>query len=119
MTPNFRNSSELLQHALQIQLYRKLLKQLEKDFGLANIAIDFRADIKPEGLTTMLHEKIYYLILEKFADYLNLMYVIDVPEKAFKEIKVTDVVEVAEQVAFLILKREWQKVWSKVRYSQK
>ena len=70
----------------------------------------------PEELRAILHEKIYYLIMERFADYLNLLYVVDVPEKAFKEIQVTDVVEVAEQVSFLILKRELQKVWLKERY---
>jgi len=49
-------------------------------------------------------------ILILFTVYLNLLYVIDVPEKAFKEIAITDAVDVAEQVSFLILKRELQKV---------
>ena len=68
-------------------------------------------------MKAVLLEKIYYLIMERFSEYLNLLYIVDVPEKAFKEIQVTDVVDVAEQVSFLILKREMQKVWLKTKYS--
>ncbi len=117
MPLNFPNSTELLKKATDEQLYEKLVVQLKKDFGLANIPIDFSLDVAPNDLKATLHEKIYYLILERFTDYLNLLYIVDVPEKAFKEIQVTDVVEVAEQVSFLILKREWQKVWLKAKYS--
>ncbi|WP_367279599.1 hypothetical protein [Ulvibacterium sp.] len=114
---NFPNSTELLQNAKDQGLYDKLVIQLEKDFGLANIPIDFSLDVEPADLRATLHEKVYFLILEKFVDYLNLLYIVDVPEKDFKEIQVTDAVEVAEQVSFLILKRELQKVWLKARYS--
>lgn len=117
MLPNFPDNHSLLEHAQNESLYEKLLTQLEKDFALANIDIDISVDIAPRDLKTILHEKIYRLILEKFDEYLNLLYIIDVPESAFKEIKVTDVVEVAEQVTFLILKRELQKVWLKAKYN--
>ena len=49
-------------------------------------------------------------------DYLNLLYIIDVPEKVVKAIEATDVVEISEQVTFEILKREWQKVWFRNEY---
>jgi hypothetical protein len=91
--------------------------QLGKDFVLANIPFEIAQDIVPNDLKIILHEKIYFLIMEKFSDYLNLLYIVDVPEKAIREIAVTDVVEVAEQVSFLILQRELQKVWLKTRYS--
>lgn len=117
MLPNFADSKTLFQSAQKEQLYQKLVAQLQKDFALANIDIDLFTDIEPLKLKTLLHEKIYHLILEKFTEYLNLLYVIDVPERAFKEIHMTDVVEVAEQVSFLILKRELQKVWLKAKYS--
>jgi hypothetical protein len=122
MLHEFPNSTQLLQNAKEKQLYEKLVLQLEKDFGLANVPIDFTVNGKVievgiEVLKALLHEKIYFLIMEKFSDYLNLLYVVDVPEKSFKEIRVTDVVEVAEQVSFLILKRELQKVWLKEKYS--
>lgn len=117
MLVNFPNSNELLQYAAKENLYGKLVGQLHKDFKLANVPINFSKDEEPKHLTSILHEKIYYLILERFTDYLNLLYVIDVPEKVFKQIQVTDVVDVAEQVSLLILKLEWQKVWSREKYA--
>lgn len=117
MLLDFSDSTSVLQKAESEQLYAKLLIQLKKDFALANITIDFSMTVLPNDLKTILHEKIYYLILEKFTDYLNVLYIVDVPEKVVKEIHVTDVVEVAEQVTFLVLKRELQKVWLKTKYS--
>ncbi|MGB5819533.1 MAG: hypothetical protein WBG90_08610 [Saonia sp.] len=117
MIANFPNSLELLESAHAQNLYDPLIAQLLKDFNLANVPIDFSLDVEPSDLKATLQEKIYFLILEKFTDYLNLLYVIDVPEKAFKEISALDVVEVAEQVSFLIFKREWEKVWFKAKYA--
>ena len=114
---NFSNSNELLKNARDNQLYPKLVAQLKKDFILANIHFQINSYILPDALQKALHEKIYYLIMERFSDYLNLLYIVDVPEKAFKNIDVTDVVEVAEQVSFLILKREIQKVRLKAKYT--
>tara|TARA_R110002167_G_scaffold25714_2_gene88988 strand:- start:2436 stop:2810 length:375 start_codon:yes stop_codon:yes gene_type:complete len=122
MSTEFSNSEALLLNAVDTKLYPKLVAQLEKDFGLANVPIDLKSNtplksVPPAVLKTTLHEKIYFLIMEKFTDYLNLLYMVDVPEKSFKSIAVTDVVEVAEQVSFMILKRELQKVWLRERYS--
>ncbi len=117
MVLNFANSTELIQSATKNKLYLKMVAQLEKDFGLANIPMEFSVNLEPMELKTVLHEKIYVLILEKFSDYLNLLYIVDVPEKVVKNIVATDVVEVAEQVSFLILKRELQKVWLRQKYS--
>lgn len=116
MSEEHKTSLELLQYAASIALYEKLVTQLKKDFALANITLDLPDEITPLALKTILKEKIYVLLLERFPDYLNLLYIIDVPEKAFSSIKSTNVVEVAEGVTFLILKREWQKVWLKQSY---
>lgn len=113
---NFFNSVELLQNAQENKLYLKLITQLGKDFSLANIPVQMGSGISPDDLKIVLHEKIYHLMMERFSEYLNLLYVVDVPEKAFKEIQVTDVVEVAEQVVFLVLQRELQKVRLKGQY---
>lgn len=118
MDLDFTDSISLLEKAQGEDLYDKLVAQLQKDFALANIDIDLASEaITITALKTILHEKVYYLILEKFTEYLNLLYVIDVPEKVFKDIQVTDVVEVADQVTFLVLKRELQKVRLKAKYS--
>ena len=53
--------------------------------------------------------------MERFDQYLNLMYAIDVPEREFKGINVTDAVEVATQVTFLLLRREWKKIEFRTR----
>ena len=79
--------------------------------------IDFEEDILPDNLKSLLHEKIYKLISEKFSDYLNLLYIIDVPETQVKQLDGSDTLVLSEQVAFLILKREWQKVWFRNKYS--
>lgn len=117
MVVNFVDSKSLLEFLIQENLYEKLVAQLVKDFGLANITIDFPFQVSPINLKTILHQKVYRLIMERFAEYLNLLYIIDVPEKKVKEISGTDAVEIANQVSFLILKREYQKVWFKQKYA--
>ncbi|MGO4904820.1 hypothetical protein [Flavobacterium sp. W20_MBD1_R3] len=111
-----KNTDLLLSEAESENLYLKLIEQMNKDFNLANEAIDFPLSISPEELKLELHEKIYRLIQYKFAEYLNLLYIIDVSEEEIKKLDGSDLVVLAEQVAFLILKREWQKVWFRNKY---
>ena len=110
------NSDLLLNEASQDNLYLKLIEQINKDFNLANEPIDFPMTISPEELKVELHEKIYRLIQYKFAEYLNLLYIIDVPEDQIKKLDGSDLVILSEQVSFLILKREWMKVWFRNKY---
>lgn len=105
------NTESLLEQAQAEKLYLSLIEQINKDFNLANEGIDFPLSISPDELKIQLHEKIYRMIQYKFAEYLNLLYIIDVPENEIKSLDGSDLVVLAEQVAFLILKREWQKVW--------
>lgn len=106
-----QNTDLLLSEAQKENLYAKLVEQVNKDFALANESIDFDPAIAPIDLKIGVQEKIYNLIQHKFAEYLNLLYIIDVPEKEIKALNGSDIPELAEQVAFLVLKREWQKVW--------
>jgi hypothetical protein len=110
------NTDSLLSQAEKESLYIKLLEQLNKDFNLANEAIDLSLTISADELKSELHEKIYRLIQYKFAEYLNLLYITDVSESEIKKLDGSDLVILAEQVAFLILKREWQKVWFRNNY---
>ena len=107
---------DVLEDAVKNSLYPNLVLQLKKDFVLANIDFEISDEIVPAKLFQKLKEKVYYLIMEKFGEYLNLLYVVDVPERLFKQIQLTDVVEVADQVSGLILKREFQKVFLKKKY---
>lgn len=110
------SAEHLLSEAESENLYLKLIEQINKDFNLANEGIDFPMSTSPEGLKVQLHEKIYRMIQYKFAEYLNLLYIIDVPEDQIKKLDGSDLVALAEQVCFLILKREWQKVWFRNRF---
>lgn len=106
---------DLLQKASDADLYPKLIQQLNKDFLLANINLEFDDDVLPSSLKLILHEALYKLIQEKFMDYLNLLYIIDVSEEKIKQLDGSDTLQLSEQVTFLILKREWQKVWFRNR----
>lgn len=108
-------TDDLLSQAEKENLYYKLIEQINKDFNLANEAIDFPQSTSPQELKVQLHEKIYRMIQYKFAEYLNLLYIIDVPEETIKQLDGSDLVELSEQVSFLILKREWMKVWFRNR----
>jgi hypothetical protein len=110
------NTDNLLSEAEKQNLYSELIEQINKDFNFANEAVDFPQSTTPQELKVQLHEKIYRLIQYKFAEYLNLLYIIDVPEETVKQLDGSDLVELSEQVSFLILKREWMKVWFRNHY---
>lgn len=106
----------LLAEAKKEDLYLKLLEQVNKDFNLANEPVDFPKSTSPSDLKIQLYEKIYRLIQFRFAEYLNLLYIIDVSEDQIKKLDGSDINELSQQVTFLILKREWQKVWFRNRH---
>ncbi|GGD33952.1 MULTISPECIES: hypothetical protein [Flavobacterium] len=111
MYPIPTSTDHLLSEAEKENLYLKLIEQLNKDFNFANEPVDFPLSTSPNELKIQLHEKVYRLIQYKFAEYLNLLYIIDVSEEEVKKLNGDDISELAGDVAFLILKREWQKVW--------
>ena len=110
------NTDSLLSEAEKQNLYSKLIEQINKDFNFANEAVDFPQSTTPQELKLQLHEKIYRLIQYKYAELLNLLYIIDVPEENIKQLDGSDNVELSEQIAFLVLKREWMKVWFRNHY---
>src|SRR5690554_4291038 len=110
-----QNTDLLLSKAQKESLYVKLIEQLEKDFTLANQLIELNVEMSPFKLKMVLHNKIYELIQYRFSDYLSLLYIVDVPEQQIKALTEVDLVELSEQISFLILKREWQKVWFRNR----
>ena len=110
------STDELLSNAQKENLYPKLIDQINKDFNLANEGIDFPQSTTPQELKVQLHEKVYRLIQLKYTELLNLLYIIDVPEDTIKQLDGSDTVELSEQIAFLILKREWMKVWFRNYY---
>ena len=108
---NLTTFDDLVAEANQLNLYNKLIKQLNKDLLFANIDLEFNEAILPTSLKLILHETLFKLIEEKFMAYLNLLYIVDVSEDKVKQLDGSDVMQLSEDVTFLILKREWQKVF--------
>jgi len=106
----------LIDSAEGLGLYENLIRQLNKDLRFANIDLEFNVATLPISLKLILKETIHELIHHRFDDYLNLLYRIDVPENEVKQISGRDAQVLTEKVTFLILKREWQKVWYRHRY---
>jgi len=116
MLLSYQNTSEVLQAATQRDLYKNLIVQINKDLKYANLDCEFEYTITPQALANELCELIFNCINNKFADYLNLLYIVDVPEHQIKALDGSDLVKLTQNVVFLILKREYQKVWYKTRY---
>ncbi|HEX9981335.1 MAG TPA: hypothetical protein VGB50_12300 [Flavobacterium sp.] len=111
-----KNTDLLLSEAESENLYQQLLEQINKDFNLANEPVDFPKSTKPEEMKVQLHEKVYRLIQFRFAEYLNLLYIVDVAEDQVKKLDGSDLIALSEEVSFLILRREWQKVWFRNKF---
>jgi len=106
----------LIDSAERLDLYKNLVRQLNKDLRSANIDLEFNMEILPTSLKLLLQEAIHDLVHDRFDSYLNLLYIIDVPENEVRQIDSNDTPALIEQVTFLILRREWQKVWYKNRH---
>jgi hypothetical protein len=114
METNFNNAYDLLIQARESGKWNLLCSQLQKDYERANIPFPLQG-FRPEEsdfeeIFQRLRESLYVLLMERFDQYLNLMYAADIPEREFKAVQVTDAVEVASQVTFILLKREWKKI---------
>ena len=107
----------LISKTEELNLYAKLVKQLNKDFLLANIDLDFDLDILPSSLKYIVHDIVFRLIQGNFAEYLNLLYIVDVSEEKVRQLDGSDTLKLSEQVTFLIVQRAWQKVWYRSQYS--
>ncbi|MDN3491948.1 hypothetical protein [Winogradskyella bathintestinalis] len=111
------NFEDLITEAEGLELYKKLITQLNKDLLYANIDLEFDVETLPTSLKLILQENILHLINTKFSTYLNLLYIVDVSEAKIKEVDGEDALAMSENVTFFILQRIWQKVWYKAKYS--
>jgi hypothetical protein len=106
----------VIDEAQKLQLYEQLIIQLNKDLVSANTELQFPTNTNPDNLTSGLANFLTELIQHRFSDYLNLLYVVDVSEREAKQITSTNLEDVTLKITFLILKREWKKVWYKNKY---
>ena len=74
---------------------------------MTTIKEEFLLKTPPQLLIDQLQKSIKELIKRNYLEYLNLMYRIDVSENKLKNIDISNV----NQIVYLILKREWQKVY--------
>jgi len=112
-----QNFEALVAQANGMQLYHKLITQLNKDLQYANVDLEFDKETLPTSLKLILQEELYNTIQNKFSEYLNLLYIIDVSEAKVRALDGNDVVKLSEDITFLILQREWQKVWYRAKFS--
>ena len=104
-------TEDIITQSKDLSLYKKLIIQLKRDFLRAAVPINVEEDCEPQTLKLKLHKTIVKLIQEQFSEYLNLLYIIDVSEEKIKQVKGNSIIEIAEHISYLILLREWQKVW--------
>ncbi|TCK65047.1 hypothetical protein DFQ05_2259 [Winogradskyella wandonensis] len=107
----------LVEEANGLKLYKKLITQLNKDLHYANVDLQFSDEVLPTSLKFLLQDTVFYLLQNKFTEYLNLLYIVDVSEVKVRALDNEDITTLSEQITFLILQREWQKVWYKAKFS--
>ena len=108
-------SLRLLSEIKGVDLYLKLITQLNKDFQLAGIEESFCLDQTPSELIAQLQKIVLKLINNDFDNYLNLLYRVDISEIEIKKLNGSNIEKMTEQIVYLLLKREWQKVWFKAK----
>jgi len=106
-------SLSLLSEIEEVCLYAKLIEQLNKDFNLAGIEESIQSHCSPKELILQLQKIVLRLINNDFDSYLNLLYRIDISENEIKKLDGSTIEKMSGQVVYLLLKREWQKVWFK------
>ena len=105
--------NHLLQDIQKEELLEKLIVQINKDMAMSGIEFDLKEQSSPKEIISGLQGLIHDLIKFDFNTYLNLLYRIDVSEKQIRELQETDLSNLSCQVTFVILRKEWQKVWFK------
>jgi hypothetical protein len=74
------HTNQLLDNAINVNLYDDLLKQINKDLMLANIKMAISLDCSPKELIVALDNLVEHLINNDFDSFLNFLYRIDLPE---------------------------------------
>ncbi len=92
-------------------IYPQLVLQIQKDVERAGIDHIIDADIQPKVLVAELQTLLLSTLQVNFNQYVNLLYAVDVPENELRQFTSENIEDIATYASFLILKREWKKVW--------
>ena len=98
----------------------KTQQQIAKDFAVIqqHFPENFETEVySKEQIESFLKEKISYLIQHSEAQFGQLLYTIDIPEKQFRSL--TSSPDFVSKTAEVILRREAYKVFLRIKFSQK
>ena len=107
----------LLESISEKHLYADLITQMNKDFMLSGVKVEFDLNSSPEELVQTLRNKIHHLIVNDFNDFLNLLYVVDISEFEIKKLDTENAGKLVDELTVLLLKRLWKKVWYRNKLS--
>tara|TARA_B110001454_G_C12672745_1_gene414460 strand:+ start:994 stop:1350 length:357 start_codon:yes stop_codon:yes gene_type:complete len=111
------HTNQLLDNAINVNMYDDLLKQINKDLMLANLKMAISLDCSPKVLIVELNNLVEHLINNEFDSFLNFLYRIDLSEDKIIHLSKNNQEIYIGSISFLILKREWKKVWFRRTYS--
>lgn len=117
MIPTSNDSDSLVVLISQKGLFQDLLEQIRKDFELSGLSISIENEMKASELPKLLYSRIHQLILHNFNGYLQLLYRVDVPESSLQINNIVNTEDFAKKATLLLLKREWEKVYYRNRFS--
>lgn len=103
--------NKLFAQAKKADLYPQLVTQLQKDLLRAGVDHKIDPNIQSKDLISELTDLLYNILQHAFNDYLNLLYAVDVSEAEIRNFESEKTEDIASYTSYLILKREWKKVW--------
>ncbi len=101
----------LIQEISQSDLYPQLIQQLQKDLNRAGIDYEIRIKATPKELFLEIKQLLLEKLNSAFNDFLNLLYAVDVSERDIKNCNSEESIVIVQYATYLILKREWQKIY--------
>ncbi len=108
-------SIEYLQEVENKELLIKLILQIKKDAQMVGVDFEIKEESSPFELVNYLQIFLSNLIQNNFNAYANLLYRVDIPEKELLDLQDLEISILVKNIAILLLKKEWQKVWFKSR----
>lgn len=108
-------SIEYLQEVENKELLIKLILQIKKDAQMVGVDFEINKESSPYELVNYLQIFLSNLIQNNFNAYANLLYRVDIPEKKLLDLQDLEISILVKNIAILLLKKEWQKVWFKSR----
>lgn len=102
---------QLMDTISKSDLYPQFLSQIQKDLNRAGIDYVIIETTDPKKLFKEIQQLIFQKLENEFNEYLNLLYAVDVSEVKVRNIKSEHSSDISAYATYLVLKREWQKVW--------